>query len=165
MLRAFIKIPEYNHEVRSLQAIVEMSNLKRKTKFDPSSLPSGQQLSLHANEKYFVNLILRDTQYSETCNLLPDEILYRLTEEENKFSEMYIYDFVKRIPQILHILDYGFVQDNDESKIQEIAIDEDTISKLLENENNIGKISCHDICLIKKLPIVMKKIGFNLYEI
>lgn len=53
VLNALLKVPKYNHGNRSLTAIVEMSMLSNKTRFDRSSLPSSEQLELHVNKNDF----------------------------------------------------------------------------------------------------------------
>lgn len=53
VLNALIKIPKYNHGNRSLTALVEMSMLSNKTRFDRSSLPSSEQLELHVDKDDF----------------------------------------------------------------------------------------------------------------
>jgi len=183
VMRAFIKIPKYNHEIRSMQAIVEMSNLKGKTKYEPSALPSSQQLSLHVSEHYFSNLILRDIHFLEKSKLLPDIILssyqkelkllfppqvnsiFELSDKQKIDLKNNIQNFVNRIPEILNILDYGFVQNNEKPEIEKIAINGEKIQKLSEIPSNEKFILKTDLNLIEKLPQIMKEVGFNLYKL
>ena len=48
VLRAFLELKKYEHGVRSLEAVLDMSMLAGRERFDPGCLPSPQQLSLHA---------------------------------------------------------------------------------------------------------------------
>lgn len=53
VLNALIKVPEYKHGIRSMRAIIEMSVLSEKQKFERSALPSSQQLELHVDADEF----------------------------------------------------------------------------------------------------------------
>jgi hypothetical protein len=57
VLRAFLKIGEYKHGVRSIVAIVGMSLLGGKTAYERSSLPSEAQLDLHVDGQEFLALV------------------------------------------------------------------------------------------------------------
>ncbi len=57
VLRALLAIDEYIHGARSMQAIVEMSTLSGKPRFERSSLPARQQLALHVDAEVFVELV------------------------------------------------------------------------------------------------------------
>lgn len=48
VLRAFLEIRKYDHGVRSLEALLDMSMLAGRERFEPGCLPSPGQLSLHA---------------------------------------------------------------------------------------------------------------------
>lgn len=58
VVRAFLRIPKYVHQVRSLQAIVEMSRLSPRGTFDKSSLPTEHQLKMHVDAPQFVGLLV-----------------------------------------------------------------------------------------------------------
>ena len=47
VLRAFLHVPRFSHGVRSLEAIIDMSQLSDRTQFAAAFLPSAAQLSLH----------------------------------------------------------------------------------------------------------------------
>ena len=49
VLRAFLLIGEYIHGARSLEAILEMSSLSGKPRFERSCLPARQQLAVHVD--------------------------------------------------------------------------------------------------------------------
>jgi hypothetical protein len=57
VLRAFLLIGEYIHGARSMAAIVQMSALSGKPRFERSSLPAHQQLGLHVDAKLFLQLV------------------------------------------------------------------------------------------------------------
>lgn len=49
VLNALLKVPIYEHGIRSMRAIIEMSQLSNKKKFQRSALPSSQQLEMHVD--------------------------------------------------------------------------------------------------------------------
>lgn len=53
VINAFVRTRNYEHEVRSMEAIVEMSKMQGGA-FRKSSLPTPEQLSLHVNPKEFL---------------------------------------------------------------------------------------------------------------
>jgi hypothetical protein len=57
VLRAFLEIGEYIHGARSMEAIVQMSTLAGKPRFERSSLPARQQLALHVDADKFLALV------------------------------------------------------------------------------------------------------------
>jgi hypothetical protein len=57
VLRAFLQVPEYIHGVRSMEAVVQMSSLAGKPRFERSSLPATQQLALHVDAAVFMRLV------------------------------------------------------------------------------------------------------------
>jgi hypothetical protein len=59
VLRAFISVDRFHHGARSMQAIVEMSSLSGKLRFDRSSLPPEDQLNLHVDGHVFGDLVER----------------------------------------------------------------------------------------------------------
>ena len=57
LLRAFLQIGEYIHGARSMEAIVQMSSLAGKPRFERSSLPASQQLAVHVDAAEFMSLV------------------------------------------------------------------------------------------------------------
>jgi len=57
VLRAFLLIGEYIHGARSMAAIVRMSALSGKLRFERASLPARQQLGLHVDADQFLGLV------------------------------------------------------------------------------------------------------------
>jgi hypothetical protein len=57
VLRAFLLIGEYIHGARSMEAILEMSSLSGRPRFEPSCLPARQQLAVHVDAVAFLDLV------------------------------------------------------------------------------------------------------------
>jgi hypothetical protein len=53
VLNALIKVPQYKHGVRSMEAIIEMSILSNMRHFERSALPASEQLKLHVDAVEF----------------------------------------------------------------------------------------------------------------
>jgi hypothetical protein len=60
VLHAFIKVPHYNHGIRSMQSIIEMSSLARRKKYEQAALPSVTQLALHVDADAFNRIVIRE---------------------------------------------------------------------------------------------------------
>ena len=61
LLRAFLLVGEYIHGARSMEAIVQMSSLSGKPRFERSSLPARQQLAVHVDADAFMRLVRSST--------------------------------------------------------------------------------------------------------
>jgi hypothetical protein len=70
VLRAFLQTREYKHGVRSIEAIIAMSQLAGKTAFERSSLPAEAQLNLHVDGQDFLALVQRISLESELLGKL-----------------------------------------------------------------------------------------------
>jgi hypothetical protein len=58
IVAAFSNVPEFKHGVRSMEAIIQMARVPQKARsFQPSALPSEQQLELHVDGRKFMNEI------------------------------------------------------------------------------------------------------------
>ncbi|MBM3245115.1 MAG: Ryanodine receptor Ryr, partial [Candidatus Omnitrophica bacterium] len=57
VLHAFLKAPHYNHGIRSMQSIIEMSSLARRKKYEQAALPSVTQLALHVDADAFNRIV------------------------------------------------------------------------------------------------------------
>lgn len=57
VLRAFLLIDKYAHGARSMEAIIQMSTLSGKPRFERSSLPARHQLALHVDAQAFMGLV------------------------------------------------------------------------------------------------------------
>jgi hypothetical protein len=60
LLRALLRVPRYKHGVRSMAAILQMSRLNGKKRFDKSDLPPREQLALHVDVEDFFFLLERE---------------------------------------------------------------------------------------------------------
>nr|WSW48678.1 hypothetical protein OG296_36680 [Streptomyces sp. NBC_01001] len=57
---AFLEIPEYRYDVRSMEAIIQMSRRKKRQRFGDSALPSSDQLDMHVvTGQEFRNIVHR----------------------------------------------------------------------------------------------------------
>jgi len=57
IIRAMLHVPEYKHGARSMEAILDMSRMEGNS-WEPVSLPSHSQLSLHVDADAFIKLVL-----------------------------------------------------------------------------------------------------------
>ncbi len=57
VLRAFLKADGYTHGARSMEAIVDMSSLSGKSRFERAALPPANQLALHVDAARFLALV------------------------------------------------------------------------------------------------------------
>ncbi len=64
VVRAFLYLPEFEHGNRSLEALLDMSQLVDARNFTASLLPSGSSTSLHANPEFLTQLITTDFPFS-----------------------------------------------------------------------------------------------------
>lgn len=64
IINAMLNVPEYKHGTRSMEAIIKMSSLHHKNRFDPSDLPSSQLLDLHVDTKCFFELLNEETGFT-----------------------------------------------------------------------------------------------------
>ncbi len=84
VLRAMIKIPEYKHGIRSMQAIIEMSMLAKRKKFEQAALPSPEQLDMHVDAEMFSRLVVRDVLLTGAVEKLAEAIHEKYREERRK---------------------------------------------------------------------------------
>ena len=138
VLRALLKIPRYKHELRSMEAILEMSMLNDAKKWEQSHLPSKEQLRLHVNEDQFSRLLMQEEFFSEKIEKLARELLAKhiyvyenaekadvrntktcnsLTDEE----KIYIEHQVRDIPVALHKANYDVISVKEKPKVIEFT--------------------------------------------
>lgn len=80
VIRAFLKAPEFRHGVRSMEAIIDMSLLSKKTCFGQSSLPSTKQLKLHVDDGIFMQLVLQDVLFGTELDNLAKSVHHQYLE-------------------------------------------------------------------------------------
>jgi hypothetical protein len=115
VLRAFIKVKKYKHGVRSIHAIIEMSNLRNKKSFDASALPVFNQLNLHVDAEDFNNYILRRIHFQESVEKMVDHMLHNhgIKMEEFNANQSIIRELILEIPKCFDKFHYGFIRDKD----------------------------------------------------
>ncbi|HUZ03282.1 MAG TPA: AAA family ATPase [Thermomicrobiaceae bacterium] len=59
VLRAFLEVASYVHGARSMEAILDMSGLSGKLRYERSALPPAHQLGLHVDAEEFLGLVHR----------------------------------------------------------------------------------------------------------
>jgi hypothetical protein len=57
VLAAFLNVPTYRHGVRSIEALIDMSQLQDRDHFDTSLLPSSAQMCGHVDSKAFARVL------------------------------------------------------------------------------------------------------------
>lgn len=82
VLRAFLQVPEYSHGARSLEAILDMSQLVGKQEFDPSRLPPLRNLNLHVDGDAFTALVQHHEKLGAKLEKIAQEIHARYLKEE-----------------------------------------------------------------------------------
>jgi hypothetical protein len=73
VLNAFLHVSRYKHGARSMEAIVTMSFLAGKKRFERSCLPTAAQLSLHVNGSEFLHLAQEVVLSDKDMKRLADE--------------------------------------------------------------------------------------------
>ena len=56
VLSAFLSVPMYLHGARSLEAVIDMSALAGRLRYERSALPARHQLALHVDAELFLKL-------------------------------------------------------------------------------------------------------------
>jgi len=147
VLRAMLNIPEYKHGNRSMSAILDMSRLTDKTKFDLSALPTPDQLDIHVDAKFFMWLAANERFYS----LLPVEERFELDENSPIIWEEKL---IEKIAEKIHNDYYD----------QRCRHEETTSSVVLWSElPNDKKKSNLDAAT--DIPVKLEHIGFGITKI
>jgi hypothetical protein len=74
VLRALIKVPGYKHGARSIEAIIDMSMLNGRTRWEQAFLPAKEQLKLHVDDETFSRLVVRDVLFGAARETLAKTI-------------------------------------------------------------------------------------------
>ena len=126
--RAMIKVPEYMHGVRSMEAILDMSMLTGKRIFEQSVLPPPQQLKLLVDAELFSKLMTMDVLFGEKreelARIIHSSFLedLRRSKEKRRKNDPAIEPWdtlgehykesnrqqADNIPRYLHAIGYGF---------------------------------------------------------
>ena len=89
LLRALLRVPQYRHGARSMEAILDMSMLSGRRAFEQAALPPGEQMALHVDADVFTRLMLRDALLGAAREQLGEAVHehYRLTQKETKSAD------------------------------------------------------------------------------
>ncbi len=82
VLRALLKVPEYKHGARSMEAIIEMSLLSGRKSFEPAALPPAEQLALHVDAEWFSRLVIRDVLLGSAREVMAQAIHEQFLKEQ-----------------------------------------------------------------------------------
>ena len=175
VLRALIKVPNYRHGTRSIEAIIDMSMLNGRTCWEQAFLPPKEQLKLHVDdEEMFSRLVVRDVLLGAVRETIAKAIhaKYLKDQEKNKPSSdpsMQPWDKLNEdlkesnrrqadhIPEKLRKIGYGFapvvgrkpvVIEFTEQKIETIAE--------LEHERWVSDLQTNGWVLNKKRDVEKK---------
>lgn len=74
VLNALLNIKEYKHNVRSMEAIIDMCQFGNKKKWEQSCLPSRQQMQLHVDSETFMNLVFQEINEAEKIERIAEAI-------------------------------------------------------------------------------------------
>jgi hypothetical protein len=74
VLHALLKVEEYKHGARSIEAIIEMSRLNGRRSWEQADLPAKEQLALHVDEESFSRLLVKDVIFSASRERLAKAI-------------------------------------------------------------------------------------------
>jgi nitrogen regulatory protein PII-like uncharacterized protein len=195
VLRAFIKTRHYNHDIRSLQAIVEMSMLNGQKRFEPSALPPAEQLKLHVDADEFLSLVRRNLLYNEAVGRIVEKIMsdpgsleiffygQKLSIERKKWTAfngeeqvLAIQEIVRNFPDFLDKKNYSYIKRVACTGIQEKKTDMPTIYDKkfqgvevvsLKKSRNYKKLSNKEIDKIKLQLIfnLMNGEGFEVFTV
>ncbi|MFF0000540.1 RyR domain-containing protein [Streptomyces avermitilis] len=165
ILYAFLNISKYEHGVRSMKAIIEMSSLSGKNSFDRSCLPPITQLDLHVDGREFLSLMrnlelpgtldaISGAVYMELCKaevaqrshaeLNGDSDNYKFPDGASAFDELVSEDrdqfrrFVRSIPNMLGDEGYRIVPAPKAESVNPLASDVIEILAQKEHERWMG---------------------------
>lgn len=74
VLWAFLQIGRYKHGVRSMQAIIDMSQLSGQKKYEQSALPSKEQLKMHVKAEEFLELVTKKSAFYRAIERMAKQI-------------------------------------------------------------------------------------------
>lgn len=87
VMSAFIKIPRYRHGVRSMEAIIDMSMLSGRNKYEQSVLPSEKQLEMHVNSELFTRLVVQDALFGDAVEKIAIQIHEKYREDQKNIKK------------------------------------------------------------------------------
>ncbi len=87
VLRAFLVIPKYKHGSRSIDAIIDMSMLSGRGRFEKAVLPSPAQLNLHLDSDVFMKILDRDYFLNTTGEKMAQAIHENYRSDQRKKAD------------------------------------------------------------------------------
>jgi hypothetical protein len=84
VLEAFLKVYQYKHGARSLEAVLDMSMLSDSKSFEAAALPPTEQLHLHVDAVQFCRLLVQDAVFDSLIEPLARAIHEKFVQEETK---------------------------------------------------------------------------------
>lgn len=193
VLRALLKISNYKHESRSMEAILEMSRLTRAKKWEQSYLPPKDQLRLHVDEDEFYRHMMKEEFFSERIEELcivfnyklmsiyekhevdgikPDECWRRLDKEQKDC----IRKNIKGIPDMLYKVHYELISVLDikkneiakfsQSEIEELAKCEEKYLSAEINESTFFELLSREVeSYVRCWPEMFAEVGFKIQRL
>jgi len=160
LLRAFLMTTRYEHGARSMEAVVAMSALAGKTKFERSSLPSQAQLELHVDSTDFMGR-MQEVQVTE-------DIVEKLAEKASglvggSYSAMpepekdALRNFVRSIPQKLAKLHYVMTPAHIDGGATRLSRDD------IAATTPVGSELFHD--LTERIPQILTAAGYRVIKL
>ena len=147
VLLAMLKVPEYKHGIRSMQAVIEMSMLSEQKTFEQAALPSLDQLEMHLDSKTFSRLLLYDAKLisKEPFKIEVAKAVHEKYLKDNdptgdtwdKLSDDYKQSniqFANQIPEKLYMIGYSLKKAID-GKPNVIKLSKEEIEELAQNEH------------------------------
>ena len=151
VLRALIKVPEYKHGARSMEAVINMSLLEGKRYYEQACLPSQEQLKLHVDADMFSRLVLQDVLFGDELENLARAIhtqYLNLMRAENPDQSPAIRPWedldeeyresnrrqANQIPLKLQIIGYGLIPSLEDPPAKH-QFTEEEVEKLAQHEH------------------------------
>ena len=116
VLRAFLRVREFKHGIRSMESIVAMSQLADQTAYERSSLPSEAQLDLHVDGLEFLALVQQMNLAGELLEKLAEaahevfrshtarEPYFGLSEEDKEQNRSFVRDIPEKLARIGYVM-------------------------------------------------------------
>lgn len=130
VIRAMLKIPEFKHESRSMEAILEMSMLNGAKKWEQYHLPSKQQLKLHVDEEQFTRLVMKEEYFTERIEIIAKDLYSKtnyikdITNSSTHSYDLlttneknYILNQIRYIPKALRKINYDLVSGKNQPEV------------------------------------------------
>lgn len=84
VLEAFLKVYQYKHGARSLEAVLDMSMLTGRKGFEAAALPPTEQLRLHVDAQQFCRLVIEEALFESLIEPLAQAIHERFVKKQRE---------------------------------------------------------------------------------